>query len=154
MSNDFAHTALQGASYIHILRPDETPKYLGRRVCFAPGKKTDKEIKNRMASAWAQYQKHRATLTNKSVSVRLGLRLFVSTVTPRALYGLGAATLTRAHLEKLDKTQRKMLRNIVGWVRWPDESWRDTMVRMKARVEKALELYPVQTWSSEALNRK
>ena len=45
-----------GAPYIHIPGPDETHKYLGRRVCFAPVKKTDEEIKNRMASAWAQYQ--------------------------------------------------------------------------------------------------
>ena len=75
-------------------------------------------------------------------------------MSPCALYGLGAATLTTTHLERLDIVQRKMFRNIVGWTRIPNEAWRDTMTRMNARIEKAVALHPVPTWSSEVLRRK
>ena len=39
-----------------------------------------------------------------------------------------------------------MLRKIAGWVRIRDESWEDTMRRMKTRVASALHQYPVMSW--------
>ena len=39
-----------------------------------------------------------------------------------------------------------MLRKLVGWVRVKDESWEDTMRRMKHRVDHALSKYPIKMW--------
>ena len=37
---------------------------------------------------------------------------------------------------------------MVGWNRIQDESWHDTMSRMKIRVAKALHQHPVGTWTT------
>ena len=49
-----------------------------------------------------------------------------------------------------------MLRKMVGWVRYDDESWENTGHRMKHRLEVALGLFPLSAWSQvreEALAR-
>ena len=58
------------------------------------------------------------------------------------------------HLQKLDTTQRKMLRSMVGWIRVDGEDWADTMRRMNTRVEYANSLYPVKLWSEDCLVRQ
>ena len=40
-----------------------------------------------------------------------------------------------------------MLRRIKGWVRIENETWEDTMHRMKQRVNKALLQWPIKDWS-------
>ena len=47
-----------------------------------------------------------------------------------------------------------MLRKIVGWVRIPTEDWNDTIRRMREKVNAALQIYPMQPWSSEYLRRQ
>ena len=76
------------------------------------------------------------------------LRLFQVIVTPTVLYSLSSSPLTKGEAEKLDAAQRKMLRKIVGWVRFDEETWETTGHRMKARLEAALERYPLKSWSS------
>ena len=40
-----------------------------------------------------------------------------------------------------------MMRKIVGWVRVAEESWEDTMRRMKERVNRGLQKYPMKWWT-------
>ena len=120
--------------WFHLLGPHEWHKYLGGKLCLGPKARANTEIKNRIAAAWTQFTKHRRTLTNRSLSLRGRLRLFDACVTPCVMYGIGACTCTAQHRAVLDRTQRRMLRLVVGWVRVPDEAWRDTMVRMNSRV--------------------
>jgi hypothetical protein len=47
----------------------------------------------------------------------------------------------------LDALQRKMLRRIIGWRRFPHASWRDTMKRMNDRLNDAHHLVPWKTWT-------
>ena len=47
-----------------------------------------------------------------------------------------------------------MLRNIVGWRRIENEPWQETMFRMKYRVNRALDLFPIKAWSIELLTRQ
>ena len=47
----------------------------------------------------------------------------------------------------MDQLQMKMVRRIVGWRRLPEESWRDTMSRMKIRIRNARSQYPFEDWS-------
>ena len=143
-----------GNSFLHILGPHESHKYLGRKLSFGSNTRCDTEIANRIAAAWAQFHKRRKTFANKSVSLKLRLKLFVSTVSPCALYGLGALTFTNRQLRTLEHAQRRMLRTIVGWVRIEDEPWHETMSRMKTRVDAALRLHPVPAWGDEVLKRK
>ena len=107
-----------------------------------------------MSAAWAQYHKWRRVLTNNAISIKLRLKLFSATVTPCALFGIGALSLTATHREALDRIQRKMIRNIVGWVRLPDDTWKDTMSRMAVRVQRACRYWLVPAWSVLAIQRK
>ena len=82
------------------------------------------------------------------------MRLFDSVVSPTVEYSLAATPLTASQRERLDACQRKMLRRIVGWVRFDDEAWELTGSRMKARLLAALEKQPVTTWSATLHNQK
>ena len=64
-------------------------------------------------------------LVDKHVNIKLRLRLFDAVVTPSALYGLAVAPLTSADMQYLARTQRRMLRLIVGYVKLPDDTWAD-----------------------------
>ena len=79
--------------------------------------------------------------------MKLRLKLFDAVVSPCVLFGLGALPMYATLREKVDITQRKMLRRIVGWRRIPDEPWDITMERMKNRVNDALEQWPIKSWS-------
>ena len=68
-------------------------------------------------------------------------------MSPTAVYSLGTTPLTTSQLERLDATQRRMLRRIVGWVRYDDEGWEVTGSRMKRKLQTALAQRPVRAWS-------
>ena len=57
---------------------------------------------------------HKAELTNKKYSLKCRLRLFDSVVTPTVLYGCSSWTFSVAMNQKLQTTQRRMLRMILG----------------------------------------
>ena len=70
------------------------------------------------------------------------------------LYGLEVLPLTTAQLQRLDAVQRRMLRNIAGWVRVEDEPWDETMRRMRARLAAALRQHLVEDWSRGVCQRR
>ena len=119
---------------VRILLLGEGHKYLGRKLCADPRLRTETELKNRIAKAWGAYAKHRHILANRSIPLQLRMKLFEATVTPTALFALPSLTLTATQYACLARAQRKMLRNIVGWVRTPDEPWDDTRTRMRTRL--------------------
>ena len=47
-----------------------------------------------------------------------------------------------------------MIRNIVGYVRVQDKNWRCIMSRMKSRVSHALNIFPIDPWSSQLSKRQ
>ena len=75
------------------------------------------------------------------------LKLFDAIISPTLLFGLVALPMHGSNLEKLDVVQQKMLRKIVGWVRYSEEDWETTMRRMKCRVRSGLDQYNVAIWS-------
>ena len=87
-------------------------------------------------------------------SDRPRLKLFDSVITPTVLYSLSTTPLTEAQLRKLDATQRKMLRRIVGWSRDDDESSEETGRRMKRLLEAGLKSYPIKDWSISRAARR
>ena len=95
-----------------------------------------------------------AGLTNKNVPLKLRLKMFDTVVTPTVLYGLGTAPLSIAQRRKMDTSQRCMLRRMLGWVCYDTDSWEDRGRRMKSRLEKALQLYPMEDWSAKLQSQK
>ena len=61
---------------------------------------------------------------------------------------------SHARIQKNDAIQRRMLRSIAGWARFPNESWRDTVVKMKMKGKYALALRPVPDWSRQWAKRQ
>ena len=131
---------------IEILPSEKAHKYLGRMLSLNPDERGAVEVRNRLRAAWAKFHQHRRWLLNRHVSLHLRLRLFATVVSPCALFAAMVLPLTKHDLEKFAVTQRKMLRNIVGWVRVPDEAWEDTMRRMKGRLERAMQIHYVKPW--------
>ena len=104
-------------------------------------------IKIYIRCAWAKFSSLRRWLVNRHVPIKLRLRLFEATVQPTVLFGLVALPLSTRNLERLDATRRKMMRNIVGWVRLPDEDWSTTMSRMKSKVQRTEQMHRSTPWS-------
>ena len=133
---------------VEIIDESSFHKYLGRHL---PGYMDDRgplEVKHRLQSAWHQFHKYQRQLTNKHVSIKLRLKLFDSVVSPCLRFGLATLPLYQEWILKIDITQRKMIRRIVGWVREPEEIWEVTMRRMKLKVGVALRQWDVKPWST------
>ena len=70
-----------------------------------------------------------------------------SVLSPTVLFGLATLPLSKSQLQRLDVTQRKMLRTIVGWVAVDSTDWKTRMQRMNEKLDAALRLYPINLWS-------
>ena len=84
---------------------------------------------------------------NHNVSLKHRLQYFDACVSPAMLFSLTTLPMTQLRLWKMDTLQRKMIRRIVGWRRVVDETWQQTMSRMKQRVSRAAEMYSCTKWS-------
>ena len=62
--------------------------------------------------------------------------------------------MTKSQTSSGDVVQRRMLRNIIGWVRNDDEPWDETMRRMNSKIEAALRRYPIEDWSTQLFRRQ
>ena len=125
-----------------------THKYLGRSWPGDFRKRGEVAVNHRISCAWMKFKEFESTLVNKSVSLRLRLKLFAAIVSPTVLYSLGTCPLTEKLLQKLDVTQRRMIRKMIGWVSiQDDDSWEDVGHNMKIRMNAALALFPVPAWS-------
>ena len=88
---------------------------------------------------------------NKHVSIKLRLKLFDAVVSLCALFGMSVLPVYQKMIEKFDIARRKMLRKMVGWVRYPGEEWSTTMTRMNDRVDAALQQWPCKIWSERII---
>ena len=122
-------------------------KYLGRLFPGDLRNRGKANLSHRLACGWFKFHTLAPTLLNRKLPIILRLKLFDSVVSPTVTYSLSTTPLTGVQLSMLDATQRKMIRRMVGWVRFDDESWEVTGQRMKARLESALHRFPVRPWS-------
>lgn len=133
-------------SMVEIVQAEASHKYLGTYLSGEFVFRENVEINHRIKCAWFAFGRHSHVLCNRNVSIKLRLKLFDSVVTPTILFGLAILPLSQMSLREIEIVQRKMMRKIPGWVRMPDESWEETMRRMKERVRSALQQYPVMPW--------
>lgn len=75
-------------------------------------------------------------------------------ITSTALYSLETTAMIDSLNHRLDVTQRLMLRRMVGWISYAGETWEDRGRRMKMRLEKALQKYPMDDWSIQVKTNK
>ena len=139
---------------VEILRNTSAHKYPGRVFKGNLRERGQCNLMHRISCGWLKFHEYGGTLLNQKIPSHLRLRLFDTVVSPTVLYSLSSTPLTSAQLGFLDTTQRKMLRRIVGWVRFADEDWELTGRRMKMRLENALQQYPVTTWSQARMSRR
>ena len=146
------HVELAGDS-VEILSGRSKHKYLGKTLVGDLRHRAEVELGHRLQVTWAKFHKHGHVLTNKHVALKLRLKFFDSVLSPTVLFGLATLPLSKSQLQRLDVTQRKMLRTIVGWVAVDSTDWKTTMQRMNEKLDAALRLYPISLWS-DAVFRK
>jgi len=139
---------------VEVLFGDAVHKYLGRHISGDLRQRSKVEFSHRIAAAWAKFHKHRATLMNRDISVRLRLKLFQAVVSPTVLFGLTTLPLTTCQKHQLDAVQRRMLRSIVGWAKPVDGEWATAMRQTNARLKSALSLFPIDNWMYQLAGRK
>ena len=141
-------------SFVEVLWGDLSHSYLGKLLCGDLSKRSSVELRHRIQAAWAKFRNHKQVLCNPHISLKLRLQFFEATITPSVLYGVTTLPLTQSQLDRLDAAQRRMLRSIVGWVRIEGEDWRDTMHRMKLRLQHALAMHPLRPWTQQLFTRQ
>ena len=136
-----------------ILGTKSRHKYLGRAFSGDLKTRGENEIDHRLACAWMKYRSLQHVFEDKYVSIKLRLKLFESVVSSTLLYGLETAPLTESLLHRIDVVQRTMLRRIIGWVCYNDDTWEERGRQMAGKLQRCLVIYPVKTWS-EAVNAR
>jgi len=101
-----------GDMRIQMLKYHEHATYLGRVLSF--DSYHAKELDNRIATGRRKFNLLRGELTSKVYPLNRRLRLFDGTITPSVLYGRAAWTLTKDMVTKLQRTQRRFLRIVIG----------------------------------------
>ena len=111
-------------------------------------------VEYRINCAWTKYRKLQHVMEDRNISIALRLKLFDAVVTPTLLYSLDTCPMTSALEQRVDIVQRKMLRRMVGWVTFQQDTWHDIGLRMQRRLQQGLARYPVASWSDEIRKRK
>ena len=139
---------------VEILPVEASHPYLGRLLCMDASSRSNIEFNNRLRMAWAKFNSFRRWLVNRHTPIQLRLRLLEATVQPTVLFGMVALPVGARNLQRLAATQRKMLRAMVGWARLDSEDWRETMVRMNARLDRASQARPIHAWDDVVARQK
>ena len=140
--------------FVEVVRKGNSHVYLGCQYVGDLRSRGKGLLAGRLQAAWDKFHMFRSSLTNKHVDMKLRINLFESVVLPSALYGLSTAPLTAADFEKLDATQRKMLRLMVGFVKLRTDTREDMYRRIKRRLAKIQEHVTIRCWADELRTRK
>ena len=155
---------------VKVLPYCDATKYLGRKLTFDDHHTA--ELDNRIATAWRKFNALRDELTNKRHSLNARVRLFNTTITPTVLYGSNSWTMTKAHITKLQRAQRRMMLLIVGTPRrrtttsaylhdnhhtttdTTTEPWPEYIRRATDIAERQLRTLNIECWTTTYWRRK
>jgi len=153
-----------GGRRVKVLNYSDSTKYLGRKLTFDDHHAA--EIDNRIATAWRKFNALRSELTNKRYRLHSRIHLFDATITPTILYGCVSWTTTMSLNTKLQRTQRRMLRLIIGTARRQHtsptqmtteatlEAWPDYIKRATTLADAQLRKLHIESWPNTYLKRK
>ena len=149
--------AKAGEMVIEVLGAESSTMYLGKLLSLVDPH--DVEVQHRTKKAWAKFALYREELTDKGVPLKLRLKLFNAVVTPTMLYACSAWVLTAAQEKKVQATQMRMTRSILGRKRKIDsesgekEPWVPWIKRTTAEARENMKMYNVRNWT-EILHAK
>ena len=147
VSNAAEPTVLQLAGcQLPVMTSQVFHKYLGKKFGGDLRNRSECNVNYRMECAWGKFHSQKAVLLNRSISLRLRLKLFDAIVTPTAVYGLSTTAMTAQQRARVVSTRSKMLRRIVRFSKLPHESWEEAGRRTKQKVTAALKIFPVSDW--------
>ena len=98
-------------------------KYLGKCLSGDLHSRARNAVHHRVQFVWAKLKLFQHISEDKHVSIALRFRFFDAVVKPTLLYSLETVALTKQLERRLDVTQRKMFRRMVGWVYYGEEAW-------------------------------
>ena len=143
---------------IEVLEATASTMYLGRLLSLTDPHEV--ELQHRIKKGWAKFAVYREELTNKNVPLKLRMRLFNAVVTPSILYGCSSWVLTVLKEKKLQATQMKMIRNILGKKRKVDEetgdkeTWISWVKRATAEAREKMKAHNVSEWAKIVVERQ
>ena len=129
-------------------------KYLGRAFSGDLRDRGSVALSYRTSCAWMQYNNLKHVLENKHVTLQLRFKLFQSVITSTILYSLETCPLTEMYYERLDITQRKMMRKMVGWNFVAGDTWELAGRKMKERLHRCTDQLGIKPWSVQVMDRK
>ena len=97
---------------IEILPRTGAIKYLSVQLCF--DEPQQQVLNHRIRCAWAAFQSHNHELTGKTYGLADRLELFHAVVSLAFLYACSCWTLRKDHEAIINRTQRRMMRLILG----------------------------------------
>ena len=151
---DVPTICITSAGAIELITGDEFHKYLGRGFTGKLRNRGKDAVEHRVRCAWCKYNGLKHVLENKNVGIRLRFRLLDAVVAATALYSLDACPITSTLAQRLDTTQRKMLRRMVGWISSSGATYEERGHLMKHRLQRCLEISPMTAWSEQLQQRK
>ena len=147
-----------GEMIIEILEASASTMYLGRLLSLTDPHEI--ELQHRIKKAWAKYAVYKEELTNKNVPLKLKMKLFNAVVTPTMLYGCSSWVLTVVREKKLQTTQLRMIRNMIGRGRRIDEvtddteTWVSWVKRTTTDAREKMDAYKIQDWTKVVAARQ
>ena len=134
-----------GDAYVNVLNPDQSEKYLGRKLNLQ--NQAQVELTNRLQSAWATFTKYKEVFRSRWCTFSLKMKMFDALVTPVVLYGAGSWTLTKEMETQLQTTRRRMLRDMLGARRQAGETWVEHIKRTTEIAEEKSKALGYDTWT-------
>ena len=116
--------------------------YLGQKVKTRPGQ--EDEIKRRISMGWTAFGRHSNVLKG-DIPMCLKKKVFDMCIVPVIIYGAETWSLTKAVEKKIQATQRKMERIMLG-ITWEDRK-KNTWVREQTKLEDILTIIKRRKWS-------
>ena len=86
-----------GNDFVEVLHDGCIHKYLGRILTGNLPTRIETEYAHRLRVVWAKFPKHRETLINKHVFLKLRLQYINAMISPTILSGLSSLPLTKLH---------------------------------------------------------
>ena len=67
------HISVRGLT-VEVLSPEQSHRYLGRRLCLDRSCRVSVEVGSRLSAAWAKFNAHRRWFVDKRISLKLRMR--------------------------------------------------------------------------------
>jgi len=146
-----SHVDLDGKRF-PIVPPWEGFKILGTQLTAVNG--TRRELDIRISAAWGKFHQIWPLLRRRHTDLKKRLRLFEANVGRSLLWCCESWTLSLKEKQRLQSTERAMLRRFAGPRRAPDQEYIDWIREATHRAEKSRDEAGIRSWCAAAAFQK